>query len=353
MWESFKAIFPKLGIKIYLTIFFIISGSFLVSKIINFKANIFLVWLGSYWIAAMLYIFIVMIIVDIVKNFKIIKNRFSKFINFTAIIAMLLTAPILIYGTYNANDIKVLKYNLKINKDGGDLKKLNIAVVSDIHLWKIVGRKLASKMVREINRLNPDVVLIVGDIIDQDIRVFKQRGYGKYFLDIKSKYGVYGVLGNHDYVNMQSSITQDEIVKCFKNSGIHILRDEYVKINNSFYLVGREDKYSEVIKNQERKELKNIIKDIDKNKPIIMMDHQPLNIQEAQRQDVDMMFSGHTHKGQLFPVRMLTKIAYQVDWGYFVKDNFQLIVTSGLGTWGPPVRTGSHSEIINVKIDFR
>ena len=102
-----------------------------------------------------------------------------------------------------------------------------------------------------------------------------------------------------------------------------------------------------------RKPLEEILKDTDRALPIILMDHNPEKLFEAVQQNVDLQLSGHTHGGQFFPATLVPKIIYEKDWGYLKKDNFQLIVSSGVGTWGPPIRIGSNSEIVQVNIGFR
>ena len=91
---------------------------------------------------------------------------------------------------------------------------------------------------------------------------------------------------------------------------------------------------------------------IDKERPIILMDHQPYNLEEASSNQVDLQISGHTHNGQLWPFNYLTDAIYEISRGYKKKGNTHIYVSSGVGTWGPPVRTGNRPEIVNIRLNF-
>lgn len=204
------------------------------------------------------------------------------------------------------------------------------------------------KMVNIINSLQPDVVLLAGDIFDdRDINVFEREQMGNILKQIHSEYGVYGILGNHEYISGNA----DSIIKKYEESNIKMLRDSTVKVQNSFYIIGRDDLSGNRYKDK-RKDLNQLMDQVDKKLPIILLDHQPSHLEEADALGVDLQLSGHTHTGQLFPNRFITKRMYEVDWGYLAKNNLQIIVSSGFGTWGPPIRTSSKSEIVDINLQF-
>ncbi len=122
-------------------------------------------------------------------------------------------------------------------------------------------------------------------------------------------------------------------------------------IDNSFYLTAREDYSKSQFTGKQRKPL-NLILNGRENYPVILMDHTPFKLEEAEKNNVDLQLSGHTHHAQLWPLNYLTSLIYEKDWGYLKKGNTQYYVTCGVGTWGPPVRTGSRTEIVNIKIKF-
>lgn len=203
-------------------------------------------------------------------------------------------------------------------------------------------------MVNKINELNPDLVLIPGDIIDSKLEPFVKEKMNDNFKRIKSKYGVYACLGNHD--GMRSKV--EDVVKNFEGAGINVLRDKAILIDNSFYVIGRDDLTQQLSTKVKRKDLSYITKDLDKSKPLLLMDHQPKNLNDAENQSIDLQVSGHTHRGQLFPASIITNRIFELDYGYLEKNNSKFIVSSGYGTWGPQVRLGSRSEIVEIDIKF-
>lgn len=256
---------------------------------------------------------------------------------------MILIVSFLVYGIREAAYSKVSSYNIGVKKTirGSEMK---VVMVSDIHIGGIIGRSRIEKMVKEINELKPDVVLIAGDIIDSSLEPFKEQNMGEVFKQIKSNFGVYACLGNHD--GFDGDI--ENIVKTYNEAGIRVLRDEIVLVNNSFYIGGRVD--ASIARGKGRGKVSDILKGIDKSKPIIMMDHQPLEFSEEEKAGVDLLLCGHTHRGQLAPANLVTKRIYELDYGYLQKENLNIVVSSGYGTWGPPMRIGSQSEIVEMNI---
>ena len=236
---------------------------------------------------------------------------------------------------------------MPIHKKAGDLKTLNIVMASDLHLGTIYGKKFAYRLRWDINQLKPDIILFAGDIIDEDIKPVLRDSVGQALLEFKAKYGVYGITGNHEYIG-----GAEEAVKYLNSHNIHMLRDSTIKIADSFYLVGREDRSANSFGGKKRKPLEELTKDIDKSLPIILMDHQPFHLEEAHENSVDLQLSGHTHNGQLWPLNYLINRIYELGWGYKIIGKTHYYVSCGVGGWGPPVRTGSIPEIINIHLRF-
>ncbi|HEY3390282.1 MAG TPA: metallophosphoesterase, partial [Prolixibacteraceae bacterium] len=141
-------------------------------------------------------------------------------------------------------------------------------------------------------------------------------------------------------------------VEYLQQAGISVLVDEYTKINNQFYIIGRDDRMAGRMFGKSRLELSSLIEEIDNNLPIILLDHQPINLEEGQRNGIDLQLSGHTHNGQFFPNNLIAKHIFENSWGYLRKGEYQIVVSSGFGTWGPPIRIGSNSEITDLTISF-
>lgn len=220
-------------------------------------------------------------------------------------------------------------------------------MASDIHLGTILGKSFLTKLKNQINRLNPDIILLAGDIIDEDLAAVIKNNVGEELIQLKSKYGVYAITGNHEYIGGVK-----DAYKYLIAHGVNVLRDRYEKIDDSFYVVGREDRSIRQFAGRQRKELKDIMTGIDKSFPVIMMDHQPFGLNEAQENSVDLQLSGHTHNGQLWPLNFIIEKIYDLGWGYRINGNTHYYVSCGVGGWGPPVRTGSRPEIINIKLNF-
>ncbi|BAH05081.1 hypothetical protein CKR_0030 [Clostridium kluyveri NBRC 12016] len=343
-------------------IYWIFFSIIVICVIIGITANKFLPYflrssfyvLGYYWLAALSYFIIFIIIFNIIvflnKIIHFSKNLISAnfvFSNLFIICVVIVTITLLIYGTFNAKKLKIKTYNVNIPKNETILKELNIVMISDIHISNIDDKR-QNKIINVINNLNPDIVFIVGDILD-DIIPFVEYKMMDDFHKINSKYGVYACLGNHDYLNGDLSYMIDKL----NESKINVLRDSVVEIAHSFYIIGREDKSYEMISKQKRIKLSNIVERINSKLPIIMLDHQPIDIPEAEDAGIDLQLSGHTHKGQFFPFNFITNKLFKVHYGYLRTGRLQVVVSCGAGTWGPPIRIGSTSEVVNIIVKFQ
>ncbi|HEX3009815.1 MAG TPA: metallophosphoesterase, partial [Bacteroidales bacterium] len=192
-----------------------------------------------------------------------------------------------------------------------------------------------------INQYNPDVILIAGDLFDRNLHTIERQGMESELRKLKARYGVYAVLGNHEYFGNVNKA--GEIIA---RSGITLLKDSVVIIDNKFVLIGRDD-YT----NRRRKPLQQLIANVDKNLPKILLDHQPVHLNEAQENNIDLQISGHTHNGQIFPINRIVSKIYELGYGYKQKGNTHFYVSSGLGLWGAPLRLGTQSEIVKVQLN--
>jgi predicted MPP superfamily phosphohydrolase len=343
----------------YLIIFLVLAlsyfaGRFLENLLPADFCNVF-IWVGAYWLALMIYFLLGVLLVDLFRLINYIFGIFPRFVfkdyaktkQTTAIIILSISVLLVIIGRINALTPRIKTLSLSIPKKVESQKHLNIAMASDIHLGTLIANGRLSYLVEKINSLNPDVVLLAGDIVDEDVGQVIKLNLGETLKSIKSKYGVFGITGNHEYIGGVESA-----VKYLDAHGITMLRDTALKINNSFYLVGREDRSINQFAQKKRKELKEIMTNVDKNFPVVMMDHQPFGLNEAVDNGVDLQISGHTHHGQLWPFNYITKMVYEVSWGYKKKENTHFYVSSGFGGWGPPIRLGNRPEIVNIKLNF-
>jgi len=349
--ESYKSLFIITSVIIILSF---IAGRFLERISINFFSDT-LVWIGSFWIAFMFYFFLVLVVIDLLRLINLIIPFFPAFVTIniektrriTALIVLVLVTVTVVGGYINTKVIITKTYKMKIYKHAGELKSLNIAMASDIHLGTINGKSFLNKLVTEIDKLNPDIILLAGDIIDEDLAAVIKNNVGEELIRLKSKYGVYAITGNHEYIG-----GVEEAYKYLTAHGVNVLRDDKIKIDNAFYVVGREDRSIKQFAGKQRKELKDLLTGVDKSFPVILMDHQPFGLNEALENNIDLQLSGHTHYGQLWPLNFIIEKIYELSWGYGINGNTHYYVSCGVGGWGPPVRTGSRPEIINFKINF-
>ena len=349
--ESYKNLFLTISIFI---VFSFILGRFVERFMVNFVSDA-LIWIGAFWLAFMLYFFLSLVLIDFLRLLNHFIPFFPTFITFNiektkrivALIIILLTVITVAGGYINAKMILTKTYNFRINKNAGELKSLNVVMASDLHLGNLLGKSYLSKIKDRINQLQPDIILFAGDIIDEDITPVINNNIGEELLQLKSKYGVYAITGNHEYIG-----GVEKACKYLTDHGINVIRDSVVKIQDSFYIIGREDRSIRQFGGKQRKDLQTLLKGVDKSLPLIMMDHQPFGLKEAVENDIDFQISGHTHYGQLWPLNFIVEKIYDLAWGYAIDGKTHFYVSCGVGGWGTPVRTGSRPEIINFKINF-
>jgi predicted MPP superfamily phosphohydrolase len=343
----------------YIIIFLFCVLAYIVAKIFNSKlpALIYdiLLWPGSFWFAFMLYFFLFIVLIDFSRLLNYLFNIYPSFItnNFqttkliTFISVLLISSILIIAGYINTKNIKINHVEIEIPRKASKLSELNIVLVADFHLSPVNDGSLLDKIVRKINGLNADIVLIPGDIIDDKVEILKRENIGTGLSGIKSKYGVYVSNGNHEFIN-----GVEEANEYLREFNLNVLRDSAVLIENSFYILGREDRSKPSFTNKHRKSLGEILKEVDRSFPVIIIDHTPSGLSETVDEKIELQLSGHTHHGQMFPLNFITNMIYEVSRGYLKKEKTQFYVTSGVGTWGPPVRLGSNSEIVKLTMRF-
>lgn len=308
--------------------------------------------IGNYWLAALYYLFLSWLFADILRlagRLILPADGISRLP--TAVLGLgvlLLVGSLLAYGVWNANHPRINHYDVTIKKNVPGLTQLRAVMVADIHLGVIVDNNRLEAMVSQINQLAPDIVFLAGDTIDEDVSRFVEQKMPEVLSKLKTKYGVYAVLGNHEYLGGNGQLA----VEYLQQAGVKVLRDQYFNVNNQFYVVGRDDRMVDRMSGKGRLALPEVMKNIDQALPIILLDHQPYDLEQAQQSGVDLQLSGHTHHGQFFPNNFVTERIYEMDWGHLRKGEYQAIVSCGYGTWGPPIRIGNYPEIVDITITF-
>ncbi len=338
----------------YIVIFWTIAASFVAGAFLErLASSAFSEWIyriGSFWLALMLYLFLAIVLIDFIRAL----NYFIHFLpSFTPImkfrlglIVLSLASVTVIGGHINALWINVKEIPLTIHKKVTGSPEVKILMASDIHLGALIGERREKKLLDIVREQKPDLVLLCGDLVDGEIAPVLRKNLGRHIQEIKTPLGVYAILGNHEYIG-----GIDKTLPYLKSINIKVLIDETVILSDGIQLVGRNDHSSGRGANAP-KSLAELLVGIDPTKPVIVMNHQPFNLDEAAAAHVDLHLSGHTHNGQLWPFNYLTKAIFELSWGYLKKGNTNFYVSSGYGTWGPSVRTGNRPEVVIFKLKF-
>ena len=302
---------------------------------------------SNYLLPFFLYLFLFVLLTDILLLINkitgiirgdVIKEQSVRLKMLFVIIS--LSLAVVTSGIVNFNVIRSSEYRIIIPARSSHLKELRIAFVSDFHIGENTPFRFMENYVKKVQELDPDLMLYGGDIVEGG-RGDMMEPYDKILGRIKPRYGVYGVLGNHEHYSRQDN------GDFFSNAGIKILADTSVIIDNSFILTGRHDSHTRT-----RKDVKELMDTVTDTLPVILMDHRPTEIDQISRTKADVVLSGHTHHGQLFPINLITGIVYELSHGYLRKGETHFFVSSGIRLWGPPVRTTGKSEIVVVDIEL-
>lgn len=324
----------------YSIVLIVLSTSFIIVRLGN--GSTFFSVIGNYWLAIfgllLLTLPVVHIVMLILKFTKVDRNR-TRVVATTLVLVIVLGT--LMYGSYLAYTPKVTEYNIAIKKSSSE--NLKIVMLSDTHFGYLSGIKHAKRLVEEVNKLDADLILFPGDIIDDDLEIVEKKGIFNILSGLESKYGVFGSLGNHDKYRGQ----MDNLIEAIETADIEMLYDEVFLLNDEIYIVGRKDKTE-----SDRLATKELVAALDQSKPIFMLDHQPYEFAQAEAAGIDLLVSGHTHKGQIAPGNLITNRLFENDYGYLQKGQLHSIVSSGYGFWGPPIRLGSQSEIVVINVGF-
>jgi len=301
---------------------------------------------GFTYMIVFIYLFLSFLIVDIVR----VANYFIHFapigmatFRLWALIASSAVMTVaFIVGNYKFNHPSVVTLNLSVDKPTQN-KTLKIVAASDIHLGVTIDKQKLQSYVKLINDQHPDIVLLAGDVSDRSMIPIENQHMDEELRQIKAPFGVYAINGNHEHYTETPNATAEYL----KKAGITVLLDEVSLVDNSFYVVGRDDR-----SNLNRKQLKEIVRGLDETKPKILLDHQPFHLDEAGNNGIDLQISGHTHNGQFFPGNLIVKGMYELGYGYLKKGKTHYYVSSGLGLWGPQYRIGTQSELVVINLKY-
>lgn len=303
---------------------------------------------AGYLLPFYLYIFLSLLLLDILlllnRLFRVIPEetihgrRFRK-AGLPGII--IFSFLIVIAGVINFNTIRITNYLISVPAKSSQERRLRIAFASDFHLQEGTSIKFVKRFIDKIKEIKPDLMLYGGDIVEGDRKGENMTRIEQFLHSVRARYGVFGVPGNHEHYAGQDQGS------FFRNAGIGILSDSVIIFDRSFILAGRNDSHI-----RSRKSVDELLQNIPDSLPLLLLDHRPTEIDQISKTSADIVLSGHTHNGQLFPINLITKTVYELSWGHLKKGNTHFFVSSGIRLWGPRVRTTGKSEIVVIDVIF-
>ena len=356
---QFLSLITFLGLSILFPMFFRSDG--------NEEWRITLLFIGALWLGTFTYIFFLIFFAELIGKFR--KKPAGAARGFSSwshsgkqryvVCGCVLGLSVLIASVsywMNANPV-LNQYELNIEVEDPAVLNLpndtlTVAVISDIHLGRLIPAKRLEKLLDLTKPHQPDAVFLVGDILDDHIRL-DIPAMRKAIESMPARLGVWAAVGNHEYYSGDGDI--DTSIKILQDSGINVLRDQWTVLDGKFLLVGRDDYSSARFNLEPRASLEEILKTVpqeQQNLPMIVLDHQPRNLEEAQNAGAKLQLSGHTHKGQLWPHSLALYFIYENAAGLYMKGDTQYLVSVGGGSWGPPMRNTARAEVLLLKLRF-
>ena len=354
VWRWIHYFMPRFSFAVSLVLFAALTLIMILDFCKSFDGGIQQVisFVGSCWMGVFAYLLLFFLASDViillVRLLRVMPANVLERVRIAAgaaatVLALLVSA----YGIYNASRVKTIAYDVQISESPASA--LTIALITDVHLGAVGSESRLEKIVEEINAMEADMVCIAGDFFDTDYRSINDPEKAIQTLkQINAPYGIYACLGNHD-----AGSTLGSMEELMQRAGIHLLKDQYVTLEDQLILAGRLDPSPIGGTGKLRRgEMSDVLSGASENLPVVVLDHNPINV-ETYRSEADLVLSGHTHRGQIFPGSLVTNAMYAVDYGYYRTSNgVQAIVSSGAGTWGLPMRVGTHCEVVKINLSF-
>ena len=290
------------------------------------------------WLIVFLYLLLTFIVLDLGRLVHLLPKEWFHSNAWTAGAITAFIAGLLVYGNIHYHNKVREPIDLTTTKHIS--KPTKVVMLSDLHLGYHNRKAEWQRWVKMINDEKPDLILVAGDIIDGHMKPLLEEDMAADFHQLKAP--VVACLGNHEYIT-----GIDQSLDFYSQAGITLLRDSVITVGD-LVIVGRDDRFS-----RGRKPLKHLLEGADSSKFVILLDHQPYKLEEAQKAGVDFQFSGHTHEGQVWPISLMVHGMYEIAWGFGQKGDTRYYVSSGLGIWGGKYRIGTRSEYIVATIQSK
>ena len=284
---------------------------------------------GNTWLIAFLYLLIIFLLADIASLCHLLPKTYLKdsltgLLSVTGIVTI-----VMVLGGFQYHHKQREEMTITTKKPLE--KPLTIVLASDLHIGYHNRKAELARWVDLINAEKPDLVLIGGDIIDRSLRPVVEGHYAEEFRRIQAP--VYTILGNHEYFS-NAELSE----RFFKDAGIILLKDSVAHFKG-IDIIGRNDRMA-----HHRAPIKDLAAGLEGF--TILLDHQPYHLEEAEKAGIDFQFSGHTHRGQIWPISWITDAIYEKSWGHHQRGHTRYYISSGLGIWGPKIRIGTRSEYL-------
>ena len=301
--------------------------------------------IGTSSVIVLLYAVMVFLLLDLGRLVHLVPRSWLYGNWITAACVFGFLSALMVYG--HLNYLHKVRVPLTLTTAKPLPKDYKVVMLSDLHLGYHNTRATLAKWVDMINAEEPDLILIAGDIIDISVRPLIQEDIAAEFRRLSAP--VYACLGNHEYYSGEQQAQQ-----FYRDAGIHLLSDSAVVIDSALVIIGRDD-----LTNRRRKPLNDIIQHLSPNTNqtpslgegrggffSILLDHQPHHLEKAEQAGIDFQLSGHTHRGQVWPLSWITDVLYECSWGDHQRGNTRYYVSSGIGIWGGMFRIGTQSEYV-------
>lgn len=304
--------------------------------------------IGTAWMGLFVYLLLFFLLSELVLLCtRPFASCLPKTVFVTRLVALSLALLTVLGGFLHARRIKTVSYSVSLGTGKGE--QMRVVMLSDLHLGAVGSEARLESIVETINAEQPDLVCIAGDFFDNDYAAILDPERAERILrGIRSVHGVYACLGNHD-----AGAQLDEMLAFLQRSQIRLLQDEYTVIDTSLVLVGRIDPSPiGTGTGKERAPLSEILSDADPSLAVAVLDHNPARLGEYADPSL-LVLSGHTHRGQIFPGSLMTQAMYSIDYGFGrTEGGSPIIVSSGVGTWGPPIRVGTDCQIVSISLSY-
>ena len=292
---------------------------------------------GTSGIFIMLYLAMLFLVLDLGRLVRLVPRTLLYNNWWTAGAICVAMFVLFLYGNLHYKH----KYREALSLQSAKVSKpVRVVMMSDLHLGYHNRRAELHRWVDMLNAEQPDVILIAGDIIDGSLRPLLEEDMAQEIRRLKAP--VYACLGNHEFYAGEA-----EAQRFYYDAGIHLLQDGIATVGD-LCIIGRDDRT-----NMRRQSVADLMKQADRSKYTILLDHQPYHLEKAEKAGVDFQLSGHTHYGQVWPISWITDAIYEKSWGSHRRGNTDYYVSSGIGIWGGKFRIGTQSEYVVATISSK